>query len=75
MEVYQDAQSPVEKRVAAYLILMKNPDQALVRDIVNNLGNVRDEELKSFVVSHLNNIRYSEEPQMRRWVRANNNII
>lgn len=66
MEVYQDAQSPVEKRVAAYLILMKNPDQALVRDIVNNLGNVRDEELKSFVVSHLNNIRYSEEPQMRR---------
>lgn len=75
MEVYQDAQSPVEKRVAAYLILMKNPDQALVRDIVNNLGNVRDKELKSFVVSHLNNIRYSEEPQMRRWVRANNNII
>lgn len=75
MEVYQDAQSPVEKRVAAYLILMKNPDQALVRDIVNNLGNVRDEQLKSFVVSHLNNIRNSEEPQMRQWVIANNNII
>ncbi|XP_044022340.1 apolipoprotein B-100 isoform X2 [Siniperca chuatsi] len=66
MEVYQDAQSPVEKRVASYLILMKNPDQALVRDIVNNLENVREEQLKSFVVSYLNNIRNSDEPQMHQ---------
>ncbi|XP_070776697.1 apolipoprotein B-100 [Enoplosus armatus] len=65
-EVYQDAQSPVEKRVAAYLILMKNPDPALVRDIVNNLENVREEQLKSFVVSHLKNIRNSDEPQMQQ---------
>ncbi|XP_051252201.1 apolipoprotein B-100 [Dicentrarchus labrax] len=64
LEVYQDAQSPVEKRVAAYLILMKNTDQALVRDIVNNLDNMRDEQLKSFVVSHLKNIRNSDKPQM-----------
>lgn len=66
MDVYQDAKNPVEKRVAAYLILMKNPDQVLVRDIVNTLGSVRDEQLKSFVVSHLNNIRNSEEPQMHQ---------
>ncbi|XP_054469273.1 apolipoprotein B-100 isoform X2 [Anoplopoma fimbria] len=64
MEVFQDAQSPVEKHVAAYLIMMKNPDQALVRDILNNLENVKDEQLKSFVVSHLKNIRNSGEPQM-----------
>lgn len=68
MEVYQDAQSPVEKRVAAYLILMRNPDQARVRDIVNILENMRDKQLKSFVVSHLNNIRNSDEPQMHQWV-------
>ena len=68
MEVYQDAQSPVEKRVAAYLILMKNPDQALVTDVLNNLENVRDEQLKSFVVSHLKNIFNSGEPQMHQWV-------
>ena len=66
MEVYQDAQSPVEKRVAAYLILMKNPDQALVTDVLNNLENVRDEQLKSFVVSHLKNIFNSGEPQMHQ---------
>lgn len=68
MEVYQDAQSPVEKRVAAYLILMKNPNPALVRDIVNNLENMMDKQLKNFVVSHLNNIRNSNEPQMHQWV-------
>ncbi|XP_059209033.1 apolipoprotein B-100 isoform X2 [Centropristis striata] len=66
MELYQDAQSPVEKRLAAYLILMKNPDQALVRDILNSLENERDEQLKSFVVSHLKNICNSGEPQMHQ---------
>ncbi|XP_027134523.1 apolipoprotein B-100 isoform X2 [Larimichthys crocea] len=66
VEVYQDAQSPVEKRIAAYLVLMKNSDQALVRDIVNNVENMGDEQLKNFVVSHLNNIRNSNEPQMHQ---------
>lgn len=66
MEVYQDDQSPVEKRIAAYLILMKNQDQALVRDIVKDLESVRDKQLWSFVVSHLNNIRNSDEPQMHQ---------
>ncbi|KAM7404104.1 hypothetical protein PAMA_004499 [Pampus argenteus] len=66
VDVYQDTQSPVEKRVAAYLILMKNPDQALVRDIVNNLENMRDEQLKIFVISHLKNIQNSNEPQMQQ---------
>lgn len=72
MGVYQDARSPVEKRVAAYLILMKNTDQALLRDIVNNLEDVSDEQLKSFVVSHLNNIRNSDKPQMLQWVTVSN---
>uniref|UniRef100_UPI001A9946FC apolipoprotein B-100-like n=1 Tax=Gasterosteus aculeatus aculeatus TaxID=481459 RepID=UPI001A9946FC len=64
MEVLKDSQNPVEKRVAAYLILMKNPDQALVRDILNNMQNVMNEQLKSFVLSHLKNIRNSDQPQM-----------
>uniref|UniRef100_A0A3B4VIY8 Apolipoprotein B n=1 Tax=Seriola dumerili TaxID=41447 RepID=A0A3B4VIY8_SERDU len=61
MEVYQDTQSSLEKRIAAYLILMKNPHQTLVQDIVNNLENVRNEQLKSFVISHLNNILNSPQ--------------
>ncbi|KAF3844295.1 hypothetical protein F7725_007458 [Dissostichus mawsoni] len=66
MEVYEDAQSPVEKRVAAYLMLMKSPDHALVTNILNNLENVRDKQLKSFVVSHLKNIHKSGETQISR---------
>uniref|UniRef100_A0A3B4VLD7 Apolipoprotein B n=1 Tax=Seriola dumerili TaxID=41447 RepID=A0A3B4VLD7_SERDU len=66
MEVYQDTQSSLEKRIAAYLILMKNPHQTLVQDIVNNLENVRNEQLKSFVISHLNNIRNFDKPQILR---------
>ncbi|XP_071327155.1 apolipoprotein B-100 isoform X2 [Trachinotus anak] len=66
MEVYQDTQSSVEKRIAAYLILMKNPHRPLVQDIVNSLENVKNEQLKSFVISHLNNIRNFDEPQMHQ---------
>ncbi|XP_035465790.2 apolipoprotein B-100 isoform X2 [Scophthalmus maximus] len=67
VEVYQNTQSSTEKRIASYLILMKSPHDGLVKDILNNLENVRDEQLKSFVVSHLNNIRNSDEPQMHQF--------
>uniref|UniRef100_A0A3B4FGW7 Apolipoprotein Ba n=1 Tax=Pundamilia nyererei TaxID=303518 RepID=A0A3B4FGW7_9CICH len=65
-EVYRDDHSPVEKRVAAFLILMKSPDRATIRDIVSSLENTRDEQLRSFVVSYLNNIRNSDEPQIQQ---------
>lgn len=68
VEVYRDDHSPVEKRVAAFLILMKSPDRATIRDIVSSLENTRDEQLRSFVVSYLNNIRNSDEPQIQQWV-------
>ncbi|XP_072221414.1 apolipoprotein B-100 [Leuresthes tenuis] len=64
MEVYQDTRSPVQKRLAAYLVLMKNPDRTLLSDIVNKLTYEKDEQLKNFVMFHLNNIRTSDEPQM-----------
>ncbi|KAG7226132.1 hypothetical protein INR49_014226, partial [Caranx melampygus] len=63
-EVYQDIQSPVEKRIAAYLLLMKKPHPHVVEKIVNSLENLENEELKSFVISHLNNIYESDDPQM-----------
>lgn len=66
MEVYRDVQSPLEKRIAAYLILMKNPDRALVTEIVNSLEDLGEQQLNLFVISHLDNIRHSTEPQMQR---------
>ncbi|XP_061650137.1 apolipoprotein B-100 isoform X2 [Phyllopteryx taeniolatus] len=67
-EVYQDPLGDVEIRIAAYLILMKNPDQAIVTDIVNNIEAMKDDQLKNFVFSHLKNIQKSNEPQMH-WYR------
>uniref|UniRef100_A0A3P9M1Z9 Apolipoprotein Ba n=1 Tax=Oryzias latipes TaxID=8090 RepID=A0A3P9M1Z9_ORYLA len=63
-ELYRDTQSPPEKRIAAYLVLMKKPDRSLLRDLVNSLMKERDKQLRSFVVSHLNNILRSEDPQI-----------
>lgn len=61
LEVFQDAKSPVEKRIAAYLILMKDSEQPPVRDILKSLQNTRDKQLKSFVVSHLMNMHKSDQ--------------
>ncbi|KAG7510147.1 apolipoprotein B-100 [Solea senegalensis] len=66
LEVFQDARSAVEKRIASYLILMKNPHRALVKDIVQKLENERDEQVNNFVVSHLKNILVSNEPQLHQ---------
>ncbi|KAM9777528.1 apolipoprotein B-100 [Neosynchiropus ocellatus] len=66
MEVYRNDQGPVENRVAAYLILMKNPDLNVIGEILNSLGIERDGQLKNFVVSHLRNIQNSKEPQLQK---------
>lgn len=60
LEVFQDAKSPVEKRIAAYLILMKNLARAPVGDILKSLQKTSDKQLKSFVVSHLMNMHKSD---------------
>lgn len=62
LEIYQDPQSPVEKRLAAYLVLMKSPDQTLIRDVANSLTDETVDQIKSFVVSHLKNIYNSDDP-------------
>lgn len=64
--VYQQASSPVEKRLAAYMVLMKNPDRGLLADVLATLRDESDEELKSFVWSHLNTIRQSAQPQLEQ---------
>ncbi|KAG7265390.1 hypothetical protein CRUP_011096, partial [Coryphaenoides rupestris] len=59
-------ESPVENRVAAYLILIKRADKALITQIINGLVDVEEPQLKNFVFSHLDNIRRSTDPKMRQ---------
>lgn len=65
MDVYQDSKSPIQRRVTAYLMLMKSPELALVTEVVNTL-NEQDPQLRAFVASHLNNIQSSEDSQMQQ---------
>lgn len=58
----------VQKRLAAYLILMKNPeasDLEVVRKILTQEQNV---QVKSFVASHVYNIIHSRDPEMKEYV-------
>lgn len=59
------AKGAVQKRLAAYLILMKKPeasDLEVVRKILTQDQNV---QVKSFVASHVYNIIHSRDPEMK----------
>uniref|UniRef100_A0A673JJC8 Apolipoprotein B-100-like n=1 Tax=Sinocyclocheilus rhinocerous TaxID=307959 RepID=A0A673JJC8_9TELE len=59
------AKGAVQKRLAAYLILMKKPeasDLEVVRKILTQDQNV---QVKSFVASHVYNIIHSRNPEMK----------
>ncbi|XP_036398917.1 apolipoprotein B-100 isoform X2 [Megalops cyprinoides] len=63
LQVFQDAESPVQKRVAAYLMLMKNVETADLPQVMNTLMTEQDEHVKSFVASHIANILNSKDPE------------
>uniref|UniRef100_A0A3Q0RYV0 Apolipoprotein Bb, tandem duplicate 1 n=1 Tax=Amphilophus citrinellus TaxID=61819 RepID=A0A3Q0RYV0_AMPCI len=56
MRAFMDTNNPMQKRIAAYLILMKNPQPNELTQLANDLPNVQDQQVKSFVTSHITNI-------------------
>uniref|UniRef100_A0A672H2F2 Apolipoprotein B-100-like n=1 Tax=Salarias fasciatus TaxID=181472 RepID=A0A672H2F2_SALFA len=63
MQVLLDGASPVQKRIAAYLVLMKDPQTSELTQLVNALPTEQDQQVKSFVISHLTNILSSTVPE------------
>ncbi|KAM3603273.1 uncharacterized protein V6R79_019676 [Siganus canaliculatus] len=63
MQVLLDSTSPVQKRIAAYLVLMKDPQSTELAQLADALPNEQDKQVKSFVISHITNILSSTEPQ------------
>ncbi|XP_072545771.1 apolipoprotein B-100 [Salminus brasiliensis] len=63
MEQYQDTQAPAEKRIAAYLMLMRNPE--LVEEVVKTLRDEPNLQLKSFVISHISNLMDITDPNLQ----------
>uniref|UniRef100_A0A674EI87 Apolipoprotein Bb, tandem duplicate 1 n=1 Tax=Salmo trutta TaxID=8032 RepID=A0A674EI87_SALTR len=68
MQVLLSGASPLQKRVAAYLVLMKDPQPAELAQLAAALPIEEDQQAKSFVISHLTNILASTYllPQLRQ---------
>ena len=61
LQVYQD-EGPTQKRLAAYLILIRSRDRHVLRPVIEHHRNQeRDPEVRSFVASHLANLWGSAE--------------
>ncbi|NXX46122.1 APOB protein, partial [Tricholaema leucomelas] len=61
LKAFQEGDAPTDKRLAAYLILMKNPSPSDLAKILRVLTKEQNEQVKSFVASHISNILNSEE--------------
>ncbi|XP_067400807.1 apolipoprotein B-100 [Emydura macquarii macquarii] len=61
LKAFQNADAPVDKRLAAYLMLMKGPSPSDLNKITRALLKDKSEQVKSFVASHIANILDSEE--------------
>lgn len=60
-DTFVNGVAPVEKRLAAYLLLMKNPSSSDINKIAQLLQWEQSEQVKNFVASHIANILNSEE--------------
>lgn len=68
LKVLMDSSSPMQKRVAAYLVLMKDPRPTELAPLLNVLFREPNQQFRSFVESHLNNIVSSTEPETKEYV-------
>lgn len=69
MQVLLSGASPLQKRVAAYLVLMKDPQPAELAQLAAALPIEEDQQAKSFVISHLTNILASTAAETQEYVR------
>ncbi|XP_077096392.1 apolipoprotein B-100-like [Siphateles boraxobius] len=63
MHAVLDRAASVQKRVAAYLILMKNPTPAELAQLAAALLVEENPQVKSFITSHISNILSSTAPE------------
>ncbi|KAK9957005.1 hypothetical protein ABG768_014703 [Culter alburnus] len=59
-----DRTASIQKRVAAYLILMKNPTHAELDQLAAALHVEENLQVKSFIISHISNILTSTAPEI-----------
>uniref|UniRef100_A0A8C1G4P6 Apolipoprotein B-100-like n=1 Tax=Cyprinus carpio TaxID=7962 RepID=A0A8C1G4P6_CYPCA len=62
VQQYENSEAPAQKRIAAYLMLMRDPEEA--NKVLRTLKSEKNEQVKSFVTSHIANILESEDPTL-----------
>ncbi|XP_037101237.1 apolipoprotein B-100-like isoform X1 [Syngnathus acus] len=65
-KVSQYPRGAVQKRLAAYLILMRNPQNSDIEMVKKILTQEENEQVKSFVSSHVYNIISSTDPETQK---------
>ncbi|CAH1244186.1 APOB [Branchiostoma lanceolatum] len=60
-----EKQEDAETRIAAYLVLMKNATERELRRVVKIVQAEPIKQVRSFITSHLRNIRATEEPTLQ----------
>ncbi|XP_020823088.1 apolipoprotein B-100 [Phascolarctos cinereus] len=65
LQTFLDSASPEEKRLAAYLLLMRQPTRHAVHHVIPTLQTEKNEQVRSFVASHIANILVSEDPSVQ----------
>ncbi|XP_077076182.1 apolipoprotein Bb, tandem duplicate 1 [Siphateles boraxobius] len=65
MKVIFDATAPIPKRIAAYLIVMKDPQPSELAQLVAALPKNENCQAMSFVTSHISNILSSTAPETK----------
>ncbi|NWX20552.1 APOB protein, partial [Aegotheles bennettii] len=61
LKAFQEGDAPTDKRLAAYLMVMKDPSPSDLAKILRVLTKEKNEQVKSFIASHIANILDSEE--------------
>uniref|UniRef100_A0A674MR38 Apolipoprotein Bb, tandem duplicate 2 n=1 Tax=Takifugu rubripes TaxID=31033 RepID=A0A674MR38_TAKRU len=75
LRVLMDSSSPVQKRVAAYLMLMKDFRPTELGPLLSVLGTEENPQFRSYVESHLSNIVSSTEPEKKELRHKIRNLL
>lgn len=75
MQVLLDSTSPKPKRIAAYLVLMKDPQPTELAQLVDVLPKEQDQQVRSFVDSHMINILTTTEPETEEYVKSSRRYV
>ncbi|KAM4529005.1 apolipoprotein Bb, tandem duplicate 1 [Fundulus diaphanus] len=75
MQVLLDNSSEVRKRIAAYLIIMKDPQPNELTQLTSALSSEMNQQFISFVISHMNNILSSTEPETEELRQKIQNVL